>query len=116
MEENNKRYYDTNEVAEIVGCNPSALRFWEKEFPHLNPKRDSRNRRRYTQEDIEIVKKIMHQRRDQGRTVQGARHQLNHRETAQNLIHRLQRVRSFLEEIKESLDTSHYAEIRNNIA
>lgn len=104
MEESNKRYYDTNEVAEIVGCQPSALRFWEKKFPHLSPRRDSRNRRRYTVEDIEVVKKIMHQRQDQGRTIQGARNQLNHRETAQNLIHRLNRVKSFLLEIKEALD------------
>ncbi len=104
MEDNNKRYYDTNEVAEIVGCNASALRFWEKEFPHLQPERDSRNRRRYTQADIEIVKKIVHQRRDQGRTVQGARQQLNQREMAHNLINRMKRVRGFLEEIKEALE------------
>lgn len=103
MEENNKRYYDTNEVAEIVGCNPSALRFWEKEFPHLQPERDSRNRRRYTQADIEIVKRIVHQRRDQGRTVKGAKQQLNHRETAHNLINRLKRVKGFLEEIQGAL-------------
>ncbi len=104
MEQNHKRYYDTNEVAALVGCQPSALRFWEKKFPHLSPKRDSRNRRLYTVEDIEVVKKIMHQRQDQGRTIEGARHQLNHRETAQNLIHRLNRVKTFLQEIKEAID------------
>ena len=104
MEERERRYYDTNEVADMLGVQASALRFWEKKFPHLQPKRDSRNRRRYTQEDIEVIKKIIYQRRDQMRTVEGARHQLNHRETAENLIHRLQRVRSFLEEIKGSLD------------
>lgn len=104
MEKSPKLYYDTNEVAEMVGCQPSALRFWEKKFPHLNPKRDSRNRRRYTMEDIEVVKKIMYHREDQGRTIRGAREQLNHRETAQNLIHRLSRVRGFLEEIRDSIN------------
>lgn len=104
MEKNEKRYYDTNEVAEMVGCQASALRFWEKKFPHLSPKRDSRNRRLYTEEDIEVVRKIMYQRKDQGRTIEGARQQLNHRETAQNLIHRLKRVRAFLEEIRDSIN------------
>ncbi len=106
MEKSPKLYYDTNEVAEMVGCQASALRFWEKKFPHLNPKRDSRNRRRYTMDDIEVVKKIMYQREDQGRTIKGAREQMNHRETAQNLIHRLLRVKLFLEEIKDSIDTN----------
>jgi len=104
MEQKEKRYYDTNEVADMLGVQASALRFWEKQLPHLQPKRDSRNRRRYTQQDIEVVKKFLHQRRDQQRTIEGARHQLNHRETAQNLINRLKRVRSFLEEIKGALE------------
>lgn len=104
MEQNHKRYYDTNEVADIVGCKGSALRFWERKFPHLSPRRDARNRRMYTVEDIEVVKKIMHQRKDQGRSIEKSRDQLNHRETAENLINRLKRVRLFLEEIKEALD------------
>ncbi|GAB3171072.1 MerR family transcriptional regulator [Telluribacter humicola] len=103
MSKPTKLYYDTNEVAEMVGCEPSALRFWEKKFPHLNPKRDSRNRRRYTEADIEVVRKIMYQKEKQGRTLKGTREQLNHRETAQNLIHRLTRLRDFLVELKENM-------------
>lgn len=103
MEKAGKLYYDTNEVAEMLGCEPSALRFWEKKFPHLKPKRDSRNRRRYTEADIEIVRKIIYQKEKQGRTIKGAREQLNHRETAQKIIHRLSRIREFLMEVKEHL-------------
>lgn len=98
-----KRYYDINEVAEMVGCETSALRFWETKFPHLKPKRDSRNRRRYTDADIEIIRKIQYQKAVQGRTIKGTRVQLNHRETAENVIHRLLRIRDFLEQIKTGL-------------
>ncbi|SKB43869.1 MerR family transcriptional regulator [Dyadobacter psychrophilus] len=103
MPANTKLYYDTNEVAEIVGCEPSALRFWEKKFPQLNPKRDARNRRRYTERDIEIIRKIMHQRDKQGRTIKGAREQMRRKEESQLLIQRLMRVRKFLVELQETL-------------
>lgn len=103
MEPKTKLYYDTNEVAEICKCEPSALRFWEKKFPQLSPKRDARNRRRYTERDIEIIKKIMHQRDKQGRTIKGTREQLRRKEEAQLLIQRLLRVRKFLVEIQEKL-------------
>jgi DNA-binding transcriptional MerR regulator len=87
----------------MVGCEPSALRFWEKKFPQLNPKRDSRNRRRYTERDIEIIRKIMNQRDKQGRTIKGTREQLRRKEEAQLLIQRLMRVRKFLTDIQEVL-------------
>ena len=103
MEPNTKIYFDTNEVAEMVGCEPSALRFWEKKFPQLNPKRDARNRRRYTERDIEIIKKIMHQRDKQGRTIKGAREQMRRKEESQLLIQRLTRVRKFLVELQQQL-------------
>jgi len=103
MEPNVKIYYDTNEVAEMVGCEASALRFWEKKFPQLSPKRDSRNRRRYTERDIEVIRKIMHQKDKQGRTIKGAREQLRRKEESQLLIQRLLRIRKFLEEIQQKL-------------
>lgn len=103
METPVKLYYDTNEVAAIVGCEPSALRFWEKKFPQLSPKRDGRNRRRYTERDIEVIRKIMHQKEKQGRTIKGAREQLRRKEESQLLIYRLNRVRQFLIDLKEVL-------------
>ncbi len=101
MEE--KLYYDTNEVADMLGVEPSKLRYWEKHFPQLRPRRDARNRRRFTKEDIEIIRRIIYQKEIQGRTISGARHQLNHRESAENLILRLQRMRAFLVELRDSL-------------
>ncbi len=103
MEPNTKLYYDTNEVAAMVGCEASALRFWEKKFPQLAPKRDSRNRRRYTERDIEVIRKIMHQKDKQGRTIKGAREQMRRKEESQLMIYRLTRVRDFLAELRDNL-------------
>ncbi len=103
MEKEAKLYYDTNEVAEMVGCEPSAIRYWENKFPQLSPKRDSRNRRRFNERDIDIIRKIMHQKDKQGRTIKGAREQLRKIEEAQLLIQRLLRVRKFLIDFKEAI-------------
>ncbi|WP_031529244.1 MerR family transcriptional regulator [Dyadobacter crusticola] len=103
MEPRAKLYYDINEVAENLGIEASTLRFWEKKFPQLDPKRDARNRRRYTERDIEIIKKIMHQRDKQGRTIKGTREQLRRKEESELMIQRLTRVRKFLVELKENL-------------
>ncbi|GAA4446768.1 MerR family transcriptional regulator [Ravibacter arvi] len=99
-----KLYYDINEIAEMLHLEPYTLRYWEKEFPHLKPKRDARNRRRYTEADIEIIKKIQYQKEVQGRTIKGTREQLNHRETAENIIFNLQHLRNFLEELRSNLN------------
>ncbi len=98
-----KRYYTTKEVAEMFGVEESTVRYWEKTFPHLRPKRDSRNRRMFTQENMEVIRQIIYQKEVQGRTNTGAVKQLNHRESAENLIHRLQRVREFLIEVRDIL-------------
>lgn len=101
MEE--KRYYDTNEVAELFGVEAPTLRYWEKNFPQLRPKRDGRNRRRYTEADLKVIRQIVYQKEVQGRTNSGTRNQLSQRETAEKLILRLQRVRGFLVEIGDLL-------------
>ena len=54
-----KLYYSISEVAEMLNVNQSNLRFWEKEFKQLKPKRNDKGTRFYTQEDINVLKKIM---------------------------------------------------------
>ena len=52
---NLKIYYSIGEVAQMFGVNESLLRYWEKRFPQLSPKKAGRDVRQYTQEDIEMV-------------------------------------------------------------
>ena len=59
-DKNLKLYYSIGEVARMLNVEESLLRFWEKEFPQLKPKRAGRNVRQYTKEDVETVKLIYH--------------------------------------------------------
>lgn len=58
-DKNLKLYYSISEVAAMFDVNESLLRFWEKEFPQLNPKKGA-GIRQYRKEDIETVKLIYH--------------------------------------------------------
>lgn len=59
----------------------STLRFWEKSFPQLKPVKNSKGDRRYTESDIELLRRIQQLTRDKGFTIEGAREQLRHDRT-----------------------------------
>ena len=71
-----KIYYSIREVSEITGVEPHVLRFWEKEFPMLRPRRGRSGNRTYKDRDIEVVKEIRRLLWDQKFTIQGACEQL----------------------------------------
>lgn len=71
-----KIYYSIREVSELTGVEAHVLRFWEKEFPMLRPRRGRSGNRTYKERDIEIVKEIRHLVWDQKFTIQGACEQL----------------------------------------
>ena len=66
MDDNNKMklYYTIREVAEMMHLPEHTLRFWEKEFPALKPKKTSGGSRQYTAQDIELVRLIHHLLKD----------------------------------------------------
>lgn len=74
-----KVYYSIREVSEITGVEAHVLRFWEKEFSILRPRRGRSGNRTYKERDIEIVKEIRHLLWDQKFTIQGAAEQLKKR-------------------------------------
>ena len=53
MTDISKKYYKINEVAEILNIPESTLRYWEKRFTIIKPKRTESGRRMYTPDDIE---------------------------------------------------------------
>ena len=71
-----KLYYSISEVSELTGVEAHVLRFWEKEFPMLRPRRGRSGNRTYKDRDIEIIKEIRHLLWDQKFTIQGACEQL----------------------------------------
>ena len=109
MELNPERlYYSISEVAEMLGTTQSQIRFWEKEFAMLKPKKNKKGNRQFTPEDIRLLKTIHHLVKDQGYTLQGANEKIktDHRLEKKRIdvIDTLKNLRSFLEEIKEGID------------
>jgi DNA-binding transcriptional MerR regulator len=102
-----KLYYSIAEVSKILGINASNLRFWEKEFKQLKPRRNEKGTRFYTQDDINVVKQIMYLVNDQNLTLEGARQKLNQKKNhvakQQELIERLKRIKQELKGISKSL-------------
>jgi DNA-binding transcriptional MerR regulator len=68
-----KLYYTISEVAEMFQVNESLLRYWEKEFPTISPKKTGRNIRRYTAEDIEQVRLVYNLVKVKGMKINAAR-------------------------------------------
>lgn len=102
-----KLYYSISEVAEMFNVNLSNLRFWEKEFPQLKPKRNAKGTRFYTKEDIQIIKKIIFLVEDQKLTLKGAQRKLSEKKDEvakkQELVERLKNIRSELKGIADAL-------------
>ena len=62
-------------MSRITGLAPSVLRFWEKEFPQLNPMKKG-GQRIYSPRDVELIMKIKHLVYEKGFTLEGARKEL----------------------------------------
>ena len=71
-----KLYYSIGEVAKMFNVNESLLRFWEKEFPFITPKKAGGNVRQYRKEDIENIRLVYHLVKEKGLTLQGAKQKL----------------------------------------
>ncbi len=67
-----KLYYSIREVAEKTGIQQHVLRFWEKGFPMLRPKRGKSGNRFYRERDVKIVLAIKDLRQNDKYTIQGA--------------------------------------------
>ena len=104
-----KMYYSIGEVAAIFNVNETLLRFWEKEFPQIKPKKIGRNIRQYTKEDIEQIRVIYNLVKVRGFKIAAARETLKkNKEGATNtmeVLERLQKVKGELLAIKKELGT-----------
>jgi DNA-binding transcriptional MerR regulator len=69
-------FYSIQEVADHFAVNVSLLRFWEKEFENIHPKKTAGGTRQYTREDIREVEIVYHLVKEKGMTLDGARQTL----------------------------------------
>ena len=103
-----KMYYSIGEVAKMFDVNESLLRYWEKEFPIISPKKAGGNVRQYRKEDIENIRLVYHLVKEKGMTLQGAKQRLkaNKEKTVQTaeVVDRLKQIREELVKLRKSLD------------
>lgn len=102
-----KLYYSIGEVSEMFKVNSSLIRFWEKEFSIIKPKKNKKGNRLFTKKDIDNLHLIYHLVKERGYTLEGAKKKLreNKTETANEaeMVKSLKKIRSFLLELKEEL-------------
>lgn len=102
-----KRYYKIGEVAKAFGVNTSHIRFWEKEFDIIKPKKNAKGNRLFTQEDIKNFKLIYNLVKERGFTLEGAKQKLKKNPDSvfnnHEIISRLEAVKEELLKIKNSL-------------
>lgn len=103
-----KMYYSISEVAKMFNVNESLLRYWEKEFPIIAPRKAGGNVRQYRKEDIENIRLVYHLVKEKGMTLQGAKQRLkaNKEKTVQTaeIVERLKQIREELVNLRNSLD------------
>ena len=102
-----KIYYSIGEVAEMFDVNKSLIRFWEKEFIIIKPKKNKKGNRYFTEKDINNFKIIFHLVKERGYTLDGAKKKLreNKEDTIKNveIVSQLKDIRIQLASIREAL-------------
>lgn len=103
-----KLYYSISEVAKMFNVNESLLRYWEKEFPMIAPKKTGGNVRQYRKEDIETIRLVYHLVKEKGMTLSGAKQRLKqNKEKAVctvEVIDKLKHIKEELVNMRKELD------------
>ncbi len=102
-----KRYYRIGEIAKAFDVNASLIRFWDKEFDIIQPKKNAKGNRMFTSDDVKHLQMIYHLVKEKGFTLDGARKKLkqNPQKIKENhsIIARLEAIKDELIQIKNQL-------------
>jgi DNA-binding transcriptional MerR regulator len=107
MEQDLKLYYSIKEVSEKFNIPFSSLRFYEKQFPQLKPKRNSKGIRQYSKKDLELISEIIGLVKKEGHTLNGAKLKLKqntHLNDVDRVLDKLKSIKSKLEKILINLN------------
>jgi DNA-binding transcriptional MerR regulator len=107
IEKSTKIYFSIGEVAKMLDVNTSLIRFWEKEFEILKPKKNKKGNRQFTKKDVKNCHLIYHLVKEKGYTLNGAKVVLksdlseiiNHKQILDKMV----KIKSFLQKLKEQL-------------
>ena len=98
-----KRYFTIGEVSDLCAVKPHVLRYWEQEFPQLNPVKRRGNRRYYQRQDVLMIRQIRALLYDQGFTIGGARQRLEGNQGKAEATLGSQIIRQVRQELEEVL-------------
>lgn len=102
-----KLYYTIGEVAKAFNVNTSLLRFWEKEFSVIKPKKNAKGNRYFSKEDVKNIQLIYHLVKEKGFTLEGAKEYLKSEKKQVlgnfEIIRKLEKIKADLEALKQNL-------------
>jgi len=105
---NEKLYYSIGEVSIILDINTSKIRFWEKEFETIKPKKNKKGNRILKKKDVKKLKLIKHLLKEKKYTIDGAKKKIRKNpkktETHQKVIENLKKIKVELIEIRNNLN------------
>ncbi len=103
-----KLYYTIGEVAKMLDLSTSLIRYWEKEFDIIKPKKNKKGNRHFTKDDIDNLKLIHHLVKERGMTLKGAQQKIKENKTGTEhnyeIIKKLQDIKDILLAMKSELD------------
>ena len=106
-EKSAKLYYSIGEVSKMFDVNTSLIRFWEKEFSILKPKKNAKGNRLFTQKDVDNLHIIYNLVKERGFTLDGAKKKMKENKSDSineaEMLKSLKKIRSFLLDLKEEL-------------
>ncbi|MCH5236803.1 MAG: MerR family transcriptional regulator [Muribaculaceae bacterium] len=99
-----KKFYKIKDVSEIIGVPQTTLRFWESEFPEIQPRRSSHNQRYYSPEMIQTLKIVHFLVKQKGLKIEAAKEQL--KKNRKNISKRIKIIEELIK-VKEELQSLH---------
>jgi len=106
-----KLYYKIGEIAKAFNVKTSLIRYWEKEFKTLHPKKNKNGSRLFTKKDVASLQHIYHLVKEKGYTLDGAKHKIREKRAEgsdelsknQSVILRLENIKNELMQIRNQL-------------
>ena len=118
MSETSKLYYSISDVAAMFEVNASLIRFWEKEFDIIKPRKNAKGNRLFTQQDIDDIALVHHYVKERRLTLEGARQKIReNRDDAEHnlkIVQSLKNIRAMLMELKDNMDESSVMPLTTN--
>ena len=110
-----KLYYSIGEVAKAFDVNASLIRFWEKEFEIIQPKKNAKGNRLFTKNDIDCFKNIYYLVKIKGYTLDGAKQAIGKKgiittKEEIDVVKRLENIKDELLKLKMSFESEEILE------